>query len=519
MAVLVAAISVSSVSFARFSQTAKPRPPKIRVSKETTYFTKPLRKDGTVDYAAALNARACRGVTTEKNAVVLIVQVCSREHLTDAVINEYNRELGIAAMATARRRMLTMNEFAKHVAGARHEAYAEALEKEYKRTWNGPWARKELPRMAAWLDHNKEPLAAFESASKRSQWYWPINLAGSKHGLLVEMCNSSMLEMVSVTRALKSRALLAVQESRLDDAMKDLLTCHRLARGVGRGQDSTDAMIAGAIELETCAAAVKMLESRKLNQMQLDQFASELLRLPEMPSRSEKVRLTERCMRLQATQFIARNGLKGLLQFVAFDYRKTVPPANVRAIEKSFGLIDWNVPLKTVNQEFDRIESATRHATFRERTKAVKELEARVYQFREQLWDPKLPSKIRTKLRIDPAKISHKMGALINWQAVMVLPGLTVKMDAEHLARFRLTQIAVALERYRQAHGRFPEKFTTLQPRFLKTIPPDVYTEKPFVYKPHKMGYLIYGLGPNMKDDGGKNEGKADDVSVRVGIK
>jgi len=228
---------------------------------------------------------------------------------------------------------------------------------------------------------------------------------------------------------------------------------------------------------------------------------------------------TLRCMRLQATQFIARNGLDGLLHFGAFDYRHTVPPRNVRALKGSFGLIEWNVPLKMVNEEFDRIENAMRHPKFRDRQKAVAELKSRVYRSRAEIWDENLRSKIRSKLLVDPAKISQKMGALINWLAVMAHPDLVNKWDAERLTKTRLTQIAVAVEHYRQAHGRLPEKLTALQPRFLKSVPHDLYTEKPFVYKTHKNNYLIYALGPNMKDDGGKRDGEADDVAVRINWK
>src|SRR3954466_16399265 len=38
------------------------------ISKETTYFTAPVRADGTIDYVEAINARLSRGVTPENNA-------------------------------------------------------------------------------------------------------------------------------------------------------------------------------------------------------------------------------------------------------------------------------------------------------------------------------------------------------------------------------------------------------------------------------------------------------------------
>jgi hypothetical protein len=46
------------------------RKPKFTVSKETTYITGPLDKQGYVDYATALNERLRQGITPENNANV-----------------------------------------------------------------------------------------------------------------------------------------------------------------------------------------------------------------------------------------------------------------------------------------------------------------------------------------------------------------------------------------------------------------------------------------------------------------
>src|SRR5437763_7616782 len=51
---------------------AKKHRGKFTISKETTYITGPLDKDGYIDYAAALNERLSKGVTPENNANVLI---------------------------------------------------------------------------------------------------------------------------------------------------------------------------------------------------------------------------------------------------------------------------------------------------------------------------------------------------------------------------------------------------------------------------------------------------------------
>ena len=47
-------------------------PTKFTISKETTFVTGPVDKDGYIDFAAALNERLGKGVTAENNANVLI---------------------------------------------------------------------------------------------------------------------------------------------------------------------------------------------------------------------------------------------------------------------------------------------------------------------------------------------------------------------------------------------------------------------------------------------------------------
>ena len=60
-----------SIPQAEPGEEQKKHKPKFTISKETTYVTGPLTKDGTIDYAAALHQRLSQGVTPESNANVL----------------------------------------------------------------------------------------------------------------------------------------------------------------------------------------------------------------------------------------------------------------------------------------------------------------------------------------------------------------------------------------------------------------------------------------------------------------
>jgi hypothetical protein len=77
-----------------------------------------------------------------------------------------------------------------------------------------------------------------------------------------------------------------------------------------------------------------------------------------------------------------------------------------------------------------------------------------------------------------------------------------------HLAKqavLDLLRIQVALYRFRAANGRYPASLQEMVPAFLKSIPMDPFGQgKPYVYKYIGSSFLLYSVGVDMKDDGGK---------------
>ncbi len=66
-------------------------------------------------------------------------------------------------------------------------------------------------------------------------------------------------------------------------------------------------------------------------------------------------------------------------------------------------------------------------------------------------------------------------------------------------------QIVCALERYRLAHGEYPEKLDALVPQFIEKLPHDIIGGGPLIYRPTSNGkFLLYSIGWNETDDGGK---------------
>jgi hypothetical protein len=70
-------------------------------------------------------------------------------------------------------------------------------------------------------------------------------------------------------------------------------------------------------------------------------------------------------------------------------------------------------------------------------------------------------------------------------------------------AELRCSAAALAAERYRQKHGRWPEELKDLVPEFLKAVPVDPFDGKPLRYRHDPAGVVVYSAGPDRKDDGG----------------
>ncbi len=91
-------------------------------------------------------------------------------------------------------------------------------------------------------------------------------------------------------------------------------------------------------------------------------------------------------------------------------------------------------------------------------------------------------------------------------QALMTYPAFarTVTSVARIQSALDLARVACALERYRLAHGVYPETLDVLAPRFIEIIPNDIINGQPLHYRRTDDGkFVLYSVGWNEKDDGG----------------
>ncbi|MGA2247244.1 MAG: hypothetical protein ABSH48_19810 [Verrucomicrobiota bacterium] len=93
-----------------------------------------------------------------------------------------------------------------------------------------------------------------------------------------------------------------------------------------------------------------------------------------------------------------------------------------------------------------------------------------------------------------------------NWYETLLVPALgnCVRKFAYGQASADLARTAVALERYRLAHGELPESLDVLAPKYIAAVPHDVIGGGPLKYRREANGrFIIYSIGWNETDDGG----------------
>ena len=86
-----------------------------------------------------------------------------------------------------------------------------------------------------------------------------------------------------------------------------------------------------------------------------------------------------------------------------------------------------------------------------------------------------------------------------------------------------IDDLAFALAAYRADRGTYPAKLAELVPKYVKTVPTDIFNnDADLHYSRQNKGYLLYSVGPNGQDNDGKGyndrkEGEDwDDITVRI---
>lgn len=487
---------------------------KFTISKETTYLTSPLDRDGYIDYVTALNERLGKSVKPADNANVLLCQVFGPRPDGAHLPANYYKRMGTQEPPEIGKYFTEFRPYAKVHHGIDVDKEGTRLLEEEELTTQRLWTTKQFLLVAGWLDTNKQPLDLAVQGIQRPKFYYPL-VPGKNH--LWQLGNGSSpwyRNGRELSQALVARALLQAGEGRNKEAWQDLLACHRLGRFAAAGGLSYNTLFGSMIDSRACLAELGFLDGAKLNATQIKACLRDLQELPPMPSFADLAPAIERYILLD---MITRFDKQGIDVFAAI---KIGVVSLAEAFPKKMDLSrnETDEVLRTVNIWFDRLDSALLINDRGERNKQLAKLQYDQGKLGKPLLDPE-----RLVWLLDGKQSPNgNRGKLFGEVLVFcMLPG-TMKFSeaADRTEQTRRNLLAAfALNAYRQEHGSYPKKLEALVPKYLTKVPLDLYSDKSIKYQPTAQGFMLYSVGPNGKDEKGNwlyDFPSGDDLTVRM---
>ncbi|OAI47582.1 hypothetical protein AYO44_01510 [Planctomycetaceae bacterium SCGC AG-212-F19] len=488
---------------------------KFTLSKETTYITEPLDKEGYPDYAAALNERLRQGVTPDNNANVLLWKAVGPQWEIQELAKFFEM-LGIPAPPVEGDYFVDAVPFLNKRLKLNPGDVKDRLQifELTLRSTQRPWTSKEYPDLSAWLKVNEKPLALIVEATKRTHFYSPVIQGPKGFGSSFPIVGP----VRAVTKALIARALMRAGDGADAEAWEDLLACHRLAWLVGRGDSFMDAMLAYGVKGMACNASLAYLDHARPDDKRLERQLRELQKLPALPELAERVNLFERFMVLDVFFRIDRQGLSVIsLVGEGFD------PQDERVLDG----IDWDPALRYANAWYDRLGAVLAEKDRRERDKQLEQIAIQLKPLKAKLLkgddaDQPLIFVQASELAKLLKEETKERGKLLS-DVLFLLVSQSMRIAGNAADRAWQTQdnvtIAFALAWYHHVHGNYPKELAALTPQYLAQVPLDRFSGKALRYRPSANGYLLYSVGVNGKDDEGRgptDNPPGDDLSVRM---
>lgn len=510
---VVAALLVGvAIAVKVFVYPPLPDEPRISVSKETTFLTEPLDEDGFPDYIAAVNRRHSKGVTPENNTAVLLFRAYGPTDIEKEHRKEFFKALGMDALPVEGEYCVSQLDFEERLRkqGVKLPYGDLGIAPVFSEV---PWKRTEQQLRAQWLDENRKPLRLAMEASRRQKFFVPVQ----PPYLLTDY--SAVTPGRQAVRLLVPRGLMHIGEGRLDAARDHALAIHRLARLWSQSYGATGHVISAAFEANAHAIDRPLIEYGRLKSKSAVAYQQELDELGELPLPIVAFEFDDRCSVLQQIIAFARGQISLKDQF----------PNAYEDIGESWArhgdrvrlqMVDWNEVLRFANTTSDQIVAIIRMKNREKRIEAFNKLDAEFEKLRTRTGE------LRQYMKGLPFSGRNRTGVTdwFKFKFTEVLPrsarGTLNAVDRNNM-RFEITLLALGLVAFHDDNGRYPDSLSQLKPKYARRIPIDRFSGEKLIYKRIDGGFLLYSVGANRKDEGGKgyNEGpetEDDDLPIRI---
>jgi hypothetical protein len=430
----------------------------------------------------------------------------------------------------------------KPAAPKREPSAEETASTQWFRIIDEPWRKDEFPIAAGWLEANRKPLDLMVAATKRPRFYAPLprlrpsqeEIAADPFGWIEAVWPMTTIARREWARALRARAMFHIGEGKAEEAWQDLLACHRLVRLADQGSlDIFEQSLVRGIEEETLrgdVALVALAEEGKLTAEQGRRFAAAFRSLPPLAKSAEKLDWGERLVHLEAVYAAAgrslaepamppiTNPLDRLSALLRGDSGEPATPKPVTLGQRVSALLQRGIDaavlglffdgddlMRQYNGWLDRTISALSKPTPSERDAAVEKLEREIMEARSNASAPRAILRASVQSGSFIGGVRRQLNLQVAAGGMLGPTFLTIHEDVAAGWQV-LVPVVFALAAYRADHGAYPADLAALVPKYLPAVPKDPFSDGPIRYRPENLGYVVYCVGANGKDDGGRGE-------------
>ena len=521
-------------SFCVFGQ----KPILVTISKETTRIVKPLKADGYPDYLAALNQQLGRGVTAENNIAVTVWETVGPKGLSAGIKSLYFKHLGMDPLPTDGdyyrsfyqriEKLISLWEADPDITRSQIQTRREAFDDQYDFCMSNPWNKDSSREMDLWLTA-AEPFLnrIMQSAEQRDHYYNPYVVSAADRAQPSPELISILLPGAQHTREIaRGLALLAnrrIADGRMDEAIRVSRVIHRIGRLSSVGGTLIEGLVGIAVDGIGFELDNRLINTPSISKASLSKLQSQLEKLPPISSLAEKIDLTERYMYLDTTISIARHGPQALSMVTNGSAAEDSPVLTSLAKTVSGSLVDWDLVLKKGNYWYDEIKRINDIKSFSQRAIENKKLEVRLTALRVEVGNPAAIAKqILFSGKSIPEITSAQMSNIL---VGLLLPAVQAAVSAEirNDARMGITLTACALQAYHRDNNRYPDALAAVDGVYIDKLPADPFRGKSLTYRQQSNVFLLYSVGPNLKDESGKGrdenngtQNAADDIRFKI---
>ncbi len=287
----------------------------FRISRETTYFTKPLLENGQVDYAKAINNTLLpKDFVPSKNGAIQLLKAIGWQENKE----EYFQKLWIALDPSNKKHCLavptqfdsaitTPQEYIDHRAraekggikvGGKEYVIVSLIDSNPK-----PWKKEENLETWKWIQLNRVSLEFVAQGTKQPFYYLPhFSGTGEDLGKLKFFSRPATGYVKTFSKLLLMRALNHLGEDRVDKAAEDLLVIHELACQLGSQGTTFEILIANSIVAYAVLGDYYLAKHPKFTANKIKHYIRKLESLPPVSDAKESINLFERCESLYYIQ-------------------------------------------------------------------------------------------------------------------------------------------------------------------------------------------------------------------------